>query len=241
LLKDKAGSVRAVDEARAAWSLAQKTMEAAEARKGLLDALTLDAEKGELRTLEITSPEAGILRRLSATRGQTVSTGAALFEVVNLDTVWMRVPVYVGCLSEIESGALAIVGPLNGGASPSSPTAKPIAAPPSADALSSTVDLYYEISNREGALRPGERVGVTLALKGESSNLTAPWAAVLHDIHGVAWVYEKTADHVFQRRRVLVQHVVGDLAVLGSGPKPGTEIVVDGAAELFGTEFGAGK
>ena len=64
---------------------------------------------------------------------------------------------------------------------------------------------------------------------------------MLHDIHGGSWVYESTAPQVYVRRRVQVRHVVGELAVLHSGPKPGTRVVTDGAAELFGAELGTGK
>ena len=79
---------------------------------------------------------------------------------------------------------------------------------------------------------------MTLPLKGEDESLAVPRAALIRDIHGGAWVYEKTGDHAYARRRVLVDRVVGDLAVLASGPKPGAKVVTDGAAELFGTEFG---
>jgi len=241
LLQDKAGSARAVDEANAAFEIAQKKHEAARTRKRVLDSLTLDAEKGELRTVQIVAPERGIVRTLSATRGQTVTTGTPLFEVVNLDTVWIRVPVYVGQLDQIVTTADAKIGDLKGGSEADLQTAKPIAAPPSADPLSSTVDLYYELSNRKGTLHPGERIGVTLPLKGDSESLVVPTAAVLRDIHGTAWVYERVDAQVFRRRRVLVSYTSDDLAVLASGPEAGTEVVVDGAAELFGTEFGTGK
>ena len=241
LLKDKAGSARAVDEVKAALNLAQEKLEAAETRKNVLDSLTLDTEKGQLRTIQITAPEHGILRNLSATRGQTVTAGTPLFEVVNLDTVWIRVPVYVGQFSEIDTEAEVFIGALKGGYNGNPRKATAIAAPPTADPLSATVDLYYEIENADGRLHPGERVGVTLPLNVEAQSLVAPWAAVLHDIHGTTWVYEQTAESVFRRRRVLVQYTTGDLAVLASGPDVGTKVVVDGAAELFGTEFGAGK
>jgi hypothetical protein len=46
---------------------------------------------------------------------------------------------------------------------------------------------------------------------------------------------------VFVRRRIEVEDVIGAVAVLSRGPKPGTRVVVAGAAELFGTEFGPGK
>jgi hypothetical protein len=38
----------------------------------------------------------------------------------------------------------------------------------------------------------------------------------------------------------MVAAVVGEQAALASGPPPGASVVTDGAAELFGTEFGAG-
>ena len=241
LLQDKAGSARAVDDAKATLNLSLKTHEAAQARKKVLDSLTLDGDKGRVRTIEITVPEHGILRNLSATRGQTVTAGTPLFEVVNLDTVWIRVPVYVGQLDEIDAKAEASIGALKGGSNRTPRKATPISAPPSADPISATVDLYFTIKNTDGTLHPGERIGVTLPLKVETESLVVPWAAVLHDIHGTTWVYQKTAESVFRRRRVLVRYTTGDLAVLAAGPEVGTEVVVDGAAELFGTEFGTGK
>jgi hypothetical protein len=45
----------------------------------------------------------------------------------------------------------------------------------------------------------------------------------------------------FVRRRVEVVRVADGRAVLSFGPKVGTPVVTGGAAELFGTEFGAGK
>ena len=80
-----------------------------------------------------------------------------------------------------------------------------------------------------------------LPLEGQAESLVIPRAAVLRDIHGVAWVYVNSAEHTFERHRVEVHFTTKDTAVLSRGPTVGTKIVVDGAAELFGTEFGAGK
>ena len=85
------------------------------------------------------------------------------------------------------------------------------------------------------------RVGVSLLVKGEAESLTVPDAAILYDIHGGAWVYTQLEGDRFQRARVIVDHVQGETAVLAGGPEVGTQVVVDGAAELFGTEFGTGK
>ncbi|HEV3021097.1 MAG TPA: efflux transporter periplasmic adaptor subunit, partial [Pirellulales bacterium] len=120
-------------------------------------------------------------------------------------------------------------------------TAEPVSAPPTATALAATVDLYYELDNPDGAYRPGQRVGVTLVLAGQDENLVVPWSAVVHDSQGGSWVYERTAPLTFVRRRVEVRFIVANNAVLGYGPAAGAEVVTDGAAELFGTEFGFGK
>ena len=78
----------------------------------------------------------------------------------------------------------------------------------------------------------------------KTERLVVPWAAVLHDHHGTEWVYEQAEDNVFRRRRVLVDYTVprpdGDLAVLAGSLPEGMLVVVDGTAELFGTEFGVG-
>jgi hypothetical protein len=72
-----------------------------------------------------------------------------------------------------------------------------------------------------------------------AQRLVVPLAAVLYDPDGVTWVYAQTAPRTFQRNRVVVVGVVHDtLAILRSGPSPGTEVATVGAAELRGSEHG---
>ena len=153
--------------------------------------------------------------------------------------MWIRVPVYAGLVGEIDMTASASVSGLAGFGE--SLPAKSIVAPPTANALSASVDLYYEVDNTKSRFRPGERVTVSIPLKGETESLVVPRASVLRDIYGTGWVYVKSGEHEFRRERVAVRFTTDELAVLSLGPKPGTPVVVDGAAELFGTEFGAGK
>ena len=100
--------------------------------------------------------------------------------------------------------------------------------PPSGDPLAATVHLFYEVDNKDGSLRPGQRVGVTLPLKGDEESLAVPRSALLRDAHGGTWVYENIAPHAYARRRVFVDRVVGDLAALASGLKPGAKVVTAG-------------
>jgi cobalt-zinc-cadmium efflux system membrane fusion protein len=241
VFQSEAGSRRAVDEAQAQFDLAEKAVAAAAARRELLEKVLGDAEKGTTAPVPVECPAGGVLRNVSALSGQNVPAGASLFEVVDLSRAWVRVPVYVGDLAEVDAAADAAVSELSARPGASSLPGHPAGAPPSANAAAGTVDLFYEIDNGSARLSPGQRVGVALALKGEAESLTCPWAAVLHDVHGGTWVYEQTGDRAFVRRRVVVRYVVGDTAVLASGPAPGTRVVTAGSAELFGTETGFSK
>ena len=241
VLANGSGSPRLVDEAQAPLDVAKKAVETATRRRALLDQVAKQTESGTTAPLPIEVPATGILRTVSALPGQTVPSGAALFEVVDLSQVWVRVPVYVGDLAEIHRPASASIGNLS--AKPGGPSrpAKPVVAPPAANPIAGTLDLFYAFDNREMQYGPGQRVAATLSLQGPAEASVVPWSAVVFDIHGGGWVYEKLADRGYARRRVVVRSVVGAEAVLASGPPPGTPVVVAGAAELFGTDVGFSK
>jgi RND family efflux transporter MFP subunit len=241
LLHEQAGTVRTVDEAQAQLSLAQKGLAAAENRKQLVDGIKLDEEAGVLSPIPIESPQNGIIRARHAAVGEAVAAGAPLFEVMDYDPVWIRVPVYAGELSEIAADQPARVGSIADRPGEPMRLAMPVAAPPTAVPLASAVDFYYELSNPQGKLRPGERVSAQLMLRGPQASRVVPWSAVLHDIQGGQWVYENTGPRTFVRRRIVVSYVLDSWAVLHEGPPPGARIVTAGAVELFGTEFGFDK
>ncbi|MDP8244381.1 MAG: efflux RND transporter periplasmic adaptor subunit [Candidatus Hinthialibacter antarcticus] len=241
LLEDKVGNARAVDDAKAKLRLAEEELSSAQARLSLLSRTNLDAEAGTLQSNVILSPDDGILQNLFVAVGQSVAAGAPLFEILNNETVWVRVPVYVGDVERIQSEAMAHVGNVSDFPGKSTTLAHSISAPPSANPDSVTINLFYEMVNLQSQFRTGQRVSVSLELKGNEENSTVPWSSVLYDIHGDAWVYEKLSEHTYQRSRIEVLFVKDEDAVIASGPKPGTQLVTDGAAELFGTEFGNSK
>jgi hypothetical protein len=78
---------------------------------------------------------------------------------------------------------------------------------------------------------------VELQLSGDADARTVvPYGAVYYDAKGAAWVYVRTAPLTFERQRVGVERVVGDLAVLAEGPPIQTPVVTVGAAMLYGVE-----
>jgi membrane fusion protein, heavy metal efflux system len=263
LLQDRAGSQRAFDDAQALYNVATSVLSASEERSQQLTKLigTLEGKRDshELATdITVRAPVEGLIRNIGVSAGQQVVVGATLFEVLDTSQVWIRVPIFVDLLSSIQSKTIGRVVALDGKpihrtqstqstqsmVSPiSSPIypASPIDAPPTADSASSSADLYYEVSNLGLHLRPGQRVGVDLAMDQELDATLVPAASILYDIHGGTWVYTTKEPHRIVRQRVAVQWFDGEQAILQRGPAEGTMVVADGAAELFGTEFGTGK
>lgn len=241
VLKDGAGSQRQVDEAQGAFDLASTIMNAATARRTILAKVVGDVGSGTAASISIDAPQSGILRNIFASAGQNVPNGTALFEVMDLSTVWVRVPIPVGDWDNIERTQAVRVGMLSLPSGEAFSEAKPVAAPPSANPLTGTVDVYYEMSNVLGKLIPGQRLGVTIPLSDDKESLTAPWSAVVFDAHGGTWIYEQMGPHRYLRRRVAIRYTIGPDAVLGPGPTVGVNVVVEGVQELFGAETGFAK
>ena len=148
LLADRAGSQRAVDDAEAAYNIAAEGLEAARQRKELLDKLTLEAETGEAQAVVIAAPSDGMLQTISASVGQLVGSGTPLFEIVDLSKLWVRVPIYAGQLDEFDFEQSASLRSLSNRQTQHSSLTR-IDAPPSADPLASTVDVYFQLDNSD--------------------------------------------------------------------------------------------
>jgi len=235
LLDDGAASVRAVEEARAQQEVAAAALSAARERIGVVR-LNPIGPQGEIA---ITAPFGGVLQRISAAPGQTVAASAPLFEIAQVSTLWVRVPLYAGEAAELDPNEPVAVTSLDTASPPR--LARRVQAPLRGDPAGASVDLYFELAAGGRALRPGERVSVQLPLAAEESGLAIPYSSVVYDIHGATWVYEDLGDGAFARRRVEIARHVGDRVVVSRGLTPGTRVVSVGTAELFGTEFGAGK
>lgn len=68
-----------------------------------------------------------------------------------------------------------------------------------------------------------------------------PYGGIIYEPNGDTWTYTSPQRHLYIRERIRVDHIAGDRIFLLEGPKVGTPVVVVGAAELYGIEFGLGK
>ena len=115
--------------------------------------------------------------------------------------------------------------------------AKPTGLPPIEDMKRSMLSVYYTVPGKDHGLAMHSRMRVELQITGNESNLkVVPYSAVYYDSKGEAWVYVNNKPLTFERQRIDVDRVVGNLAVLSGGPAVGTPVVTVGASLLFGAE-----
>ena len=236
LLRDLAGSQRNVEAAEQEFGQAKAAYDAAVERRDRLKTHPLEADVD----MVIAAPATGVVRQVQAGEDQVVASGATLVEVADLNRVWLRVPVYAGDLESLARQSSVRVRDVDG----QGPTrqAVRVTALPTADPLAVTSDLYFELANADGRLAPGQRLTVFLpSRKPGRKGIAVPTAAVLYDIYGGTWVYVNSAPHEYRRQRIELVQSEGSSAIVSRGLGVGTQVVSAGAAELFGTEFGAGK
>jgi RND family efflux transporter MFP subunit len=231
LVDQGAGSTRVLEEATAARDVAQADLAAARARAATLSRDPLLSDVAML----VRAPASGVIRLLSVAEGQTVAAGAPLFEIVGVEALQVRVPVYSGDIGRIDARALARVR-RNG--ETHVVLARFVPGPPTAEPDRGTVDRYVGLGADAGFV-PGERVLVELPFQDTTTALVLPASAVVLDAWGGAWVYRCDGEH-FTRARVDPARRAGDDMVLAHGPPVGSCVVSVGAVELFGAEFPPG-
>ena len=81
---------------------------------------------------------------------------------------------------------------------------------------------------------------VTAQVQDRGAQKIVPYAAVIYDAQGATWTYTVTSTLTYRRAPITVDEIAGDEAILSGGPDAGTEVVIVGAAELYGAETGVG-
>ncbi len=241
LLNNKAISEKAYEATQARLANAEASLNAARGRLNLYEGNDPDTAVEGLSVFNLESPVNGVIQNINVSPQQTIAASTIMFEVSPIDIFWLRVPVYSGDLNKIDRSRKAIISTMSDETTLPVIYATPVRGPLRSDAASASSDLYYEIDNKEGIFRSGQKVSVTLILKSTENGLVVPYSSIIYDMYGGNWIYVKSGPLVYTRTRVEMSHVSDTLIVLTRGVKPGDEVVCEGAAELYGTEFGGVK
>jgi membrane fusion protein, heavy metal efflux system len=173
----------------------------------------------------IKAPLAGIISEQTVVLGQGVSTGDQLFEVVDTRQVWVFANLPIEQAQRFQKGDHGTI--LAKGR-------KPIDAPlayiaPIADKATLTIQLRFDVDNRQGLLKPNEYVEVRLE-EGSSSILAIPVSAPTL-IEGVRGVFVKQNNGYRFIPVTLGQASDGWIEVT-EGLRTGDEVVIEGVFDL---------
>jgi hypothetical protein len=95
-------------------------------------------------------------------------------------------------------------------------------------------DVQRVIFDAVAAKRTGLQ---TAPIRQNGEGKLVPYAALIYDPEGKAYVYTAPEPLTYVRKEIEVDRVDGNTVVLSDGPPAGTKVVTVGAAEVYGTEF----
>jgi hypothetical protein len=106
--------------------------------------------------------------------------------------------------------------------------------PSKLESIKGSDDFQRVTFTAEGA----ERVGLkTVPIRRSGGREVVPYAALIYDPEGRAYVYTSPRRLSFVRAEIQVDRIDGDRVLLSDGPPAGTDVVTVGADEVYGTEL----
>lgn len=180
----------------------------------------------------LTAPQGGTITKDEFRVGDVVEAGRALFEIANLQNVWIEAHVSPALLPEMTSEkGLIVSGNLTR-------EAIVVQRRETVDEATRTVGVRLEADNSDGALKPGQFVDVELYGATEPV-LAVPSEAVQRNPDGDWAIYVENADGSFAAHEVDVLYAVDDQTAIAGIPA-GTRIVTSGAFFLASEAAKAG-
>ena len=203
----------------------------------------IEGADGASSRFDILSPIAGTVTRRGVSLGDYVKEGAALFQVVDLSSVWVMFDAYESDLPWIKQGDKVsfIVQSLPG----KTFNGRIDFIDPLIDPKTRIAQVRVEVRNPGGVLKPEMFANgtVTSAIAGNKKDLMIPKTAVLWTgKRGV--VYVKVPDRTqptFHYREIVLGPSAGDFYVVAGGLDEGEEIAVNGVFKIDAAAQLAGK
>jgi len=231
LYERKAYSLRQLQIAEADYKTNQAILEAAEAQKKVFeDSSKITSHQITTQTsFSITAPISGTIVAVHKTIGEQANAGEAIFEIINLDTVWVEAPIFESDLPKLEKLSEAIFTTT---ASPTKEhTGKIVNIGAVVDEKTRTATVTFAVANSDKALKVGMQANVRLDASESVDAMLIPKESVL-DHEGKKIVYVLLSGEEFQRREVTLGDSYGDKVAILSGLQAGERVVTQGAYQL---------
>jgi HlyD family secretion protein len=238
---------RLVDEAQVSYVQSHSTFQAAQEHRRTLQsvgkeeqiktaAAQVDAARSHLQSAEaqlaysqVYSPISGVIADRPLYAGETAQPGTALLTVMDISTVVARVNVPQNQAISIRVGHPAVVTQPD---STEQLQGKVIVVSPATDAATTTVQVWIEIENPGGRLKPGTSVHALVVTEAVKAATVVPATAILPGEEGGTAVLVIDSKQIAHRRAVQIGIREGDKVQILNGARPGEEVVVVGGMGL---------
>jgi len=221
------------------WA-ADAALDAARERLALLgvpdaEVTRMEGQKKPTRAVAIRSPFSGTVIERIATEGVYIETGASLYRIANLNTLWVQLDAYESDLARLSLGQTVQVSVEAVADEVFEGTVTFI--DPILDAKRRTARVRVQLDNSDGRLRPGMFAEATVATKhaeGSPTPLVVPSTAPLFTgRRAVVYVEVDAEDRVaYEARTVRLGPRLGKVYPVVAGLAEGERVVTRGAFAL---------
>jgi HlyD family secretion protein len=243
LFKEGALAKRQVDEAQVAYAQANAQLRSAQEHLRVLQAVgtgeqikgataQVDSAKAHQQTLEaqvsysrIFSPIGGVIADRPLYAGEMASPTTPLLTVIDVSSVVARVNVPQAEASAIKVGQPATISMVD---AKEAVQGKVTVVSPATDANSTTVQIWVQVENPGGRLKPGSSVHVDVVTEEIKNAMVVPKAAILPGEGGGTAVLAIDSESVAHLRSVDIGIREGDKVQLLNGVRPGESVVIVG-------------
>ncbi len=195
-----------------------------------------------LSEFDVISDQSGVVINLKVTNGDYVNKGSLLFEITDLNNLWVLLDAYESDLPLIKTGQSIDISVSSMPGKEFSSTVAFI--DPLINTLTRTASVRAEVSNNSQLLKPEMFVKgrIKSGVHGKSDSLVIPNSAVLWTgLRSVVYVKKGSPDNPwFEMREVTIGTSLGQFYVVENGLIEGEEVVsnglfaIDAAAQLNG-------
>jgi RND family efflux transporter MFP subunit len=224
---------RRLDEAVSALEVARARLQAARTLLSSYRASAGGSSRATAGAFRITSPIDGTLVEQNVTEGETVSAGALLFSVIDLDRVWVEGRVFEPDVPKFEDAENAwfTVDGRNTVFEIGGDTGRLVTLGHVLDSKSRTVPVVYEVQNPGRKIRIGQFAKLSVATGPPSKTLVIPEQALIQD-GNQAIVFVHVSGEAFERRVVSLGARSRGLVEIKGGVQAGERVVTVGAYDV---------
>ena len=229
-----------VQQAETDVRIAQARHEMALRAHAHYDAVLSNSAPG-LRRIRLTAPISGTITAAGTAPNQQVDNARPLFEITDLQTLWVEAQVYEDYLAAVRrTRTLAVTTR----AAPGTTFTGRFISFTNFDQVNKTQGVIFEVANHGQLLALGMNVEVRLPSDKLSSGPLVPASAIIEE-QGHSIVFVEGKPGIYERREVKTGSRQGESVIITEGLKVGEKVVTTGAQILAGAgeakEEGEGK